>query len=452
MFTFSTFDQDSGHTSNVSSTNNRTQIVYDTQPSPNITQTALNLNNLSEDFNRLFNLFQSKLNEFSSQFDQKLESKLSSINDTMSEKIDLKFNSMGKLFVNNDSTNTYIQKVKNLTRDRIRYELHSQLLLNYIEQNKTPPSLLHNRFPQPMFKDDSDFLSNYNKRIEDFQKILMKDTIQELNKRKASCEAELRTLKELLSYVIDDINQFMNDIDKAAREKLNEMATKQNEVFTRINPKPFEMIKNTRVGHTSNFFVDQKLLIEKEESKTEGSGILPEKTVSNDNNRSNTHNPTSQNVAPSHPIKIQRNRNKNNNAKFIKNNLRNKMVYKPQRQQFQTNLNIPRKNKNKIMSQQSQNSQNTSVFNNNSILTTNRQAIKNRVGYGPVQNRIFTNSNRSNFVYSNKPALINSNRGSKQQQHHQHRINQHNNHQIRQPQQQIQQQNFRWQPRSQTRI
>ncbi|CAF0972744.1 unnamed protein product [Brachionus calyciflorus] len=127
----------------------------------------------------------------------------------------------------------------------------------------------------------------------------------------------------------------------------------------------------------------------------------------------------------------------------------NKMVYKPQHKLFQTNVNIPRQNKNKIKNPQTQNSENTSLFKNNSNLNTNRETIKNRMGYGPVQNRIFSNHHRSSFVFSNKPS-ISSNGGLKQQlQHqHQHNNNPYNNHQIRHPRQQNQQQNFRWQPRN----
>ncbi|CAF0829374.1 unnamed protein product [Brachionus calyciflorus] len=174
-----------------------------------------------------------------------------------------------------------------------------------------------------------------------------------------------------------------------------------------------------RFGYRS-FFLNYQKLLDKEEPKIDGSGYLPETTVPNDNNRFNTHNSTSQNVAPS---RIQR--NKNNKSKFIKKNLRSKM------------------------NQHTQNSQNTTLFNNNSILNTNRQTIKNRMGYGPVQNRIFANSNKSNSVFSNKPSLS-SNRGPKQQQNHQQQH--HNNSHINQKIRRNQQQNFRWQPRSPTRI
>ncbi|CAF1129050.1 unnamed protein product, partial [Brachionus calyciflorus] len=244
-------------------------------------------------FNQNFNMnyfmsfFQTKMAELTFN----INSKMSEFNNKITQSVDDKLKIFGKLVVNNDSTKLYIKKLNKLTNDNLRYECHLKLFKSYLDGEKTPPSLTHSRFPRPLFRDKERYIEAYNKVIESSQKMIINCNIKELETRIKENIDEIAQLKILLSNAIDDIEAFMSNVDKNNRLKIKEMEEKHNEVFLRVEPKPYTVFNNFNTNLTNNYFSNGLVNIDKDEDvkSVENSEQVLDKAKQNPEQKNNNY-------------------------------------------------------------------------------------------------------------------------------------------------------------------
>ncbi|CAF1085156.1 unnamed protein product, partial [Brachionus calyciflorus] len=409
--------------------------IPNSQTQPNQIPTTQNIN-VPMDFNQFLNLFQTQFETPVTKINQRLDA----MDKSMSISVDDKFKSITKLIVNNDSTKIYWSKLKEFTLNRIRYEMHIKLLNNYIEAKKTPPSLMHNRFPKPMFRDSQSFLDNYNKEVELFQVRLMNTTIDELKLKVINCNKEIGILKELLSNVVDDIDKSMSDLDSKCRDELKDNESKQNEVFMRLEPSPFSVVKNFNQKSSNNYFLGLNKFVDSTGNPEGSTGNQVNTQVQQNTDESNNLSNENQSVKnkTTHNYKKKRGLNQrrsHNKLKKQRSNTNNNKLKRHDNFRRSVNTNSTKRfNSNQIQ-------QINNAANNNSIVKSNVQTIRNRQGYQPVQNTSFNNYRPPMYKTQNNQIKQFISQRQQQQQHNvqqQFRLPNHN-HQN--------QSNFQYRPR-----
>ncbi|CAF1018891.1 unnamed protein product [Brachionus calyciflorus] len=285
--------------------------------------------NVPMDFSQFLNLFQTQFETLATKINQRLDA----MDKSMSFSGDDKFKSITKLI--------------------------------------TPPSLMHNRFPKPMFRDSQSFLDNYNKEVELFQVRLMNTTIDELKLRVNNCNKEIGILKELLSNVVDDIDKSISDLDSKCRDELKDNESKQNEVFMRVEPSPFSVVKNfNQKSSTGKYSINTQV-----QQNTNESNNSP-------NENQSVKNKTTDNYKKKRGLNQRRSHNKLQNKKQ-RSNTNNKKLKRHDNFRRPVNTNSTKRfNSSHIQ-------QINNAANNNSIVKSNVQTIRNRQGYQPVQNTSF---------------------------------------------------------------
>jgi hypothetical protein len=132
----------------------------------------------------------------------------------------------------------------------------------HIDAKTTPASLFFNRFPQPFYAHDNDFVEKYNKRIIEFQTNVMNDIIEFSQSKIVKYENDLNSHINLIANKPNDFNSIIeNKYKQIEFEKRDYFERKMNKARRCIS-KPFRVFiksKNTKDTNNTSVFHNSTL-------------------------------------------------------------------------------------------------------------------------------------------------------------------------------------------------
>ena len=153
--------------------------------------------------------------------------------------------------------------------DKVLMAKHHINVMNlHLDSNTTPASLFYNRFPQPFFSHDEEFITVFNSRINEFQTQVMKDIIEFSNKK-------IEKHQNLIDSHLSSINNSTENTDDISQRILRSRESSMKEYFERkINKarkcvaKPFIVMKKhvNKSFNNSSLFSDNNLITSNVES------------------------------------------------------------------------------------------------------------------------------------------------------------------------------------------
>jgi hypothetical protein len=133
---------------------------------------------------------------------------------------------------------------------------HINIMRLHIDAKTTPASLFFNRFPQPFYAHDNDFVEKYNSRIIEFQTNVMNDIIEFSQSKIVKFENDLNNHINLIANKPIDFNSIIeNKYKQIEFEKRDYFESKMNKARRCIS-KPFRVFiksKNTKDNNNTVF-------------------------------------------------------------------------------------------------------------------------------------------------------------------------------------------------------
>jgi hypothetical protein len=168
---------------------------------------------------------------------------------------------------NNNNTEQMIQhnqhyqsdSFKELNHNQIYYlcvkiqklEHHLQIHDLHKKTNTTPGSLFYTNFPRPMFFDNDEYLSDYNKIIEKFQSDVMSLNIEEFHNRLRHTRSKLNEIKNIFIH-LPDIDKYFENIQKDAENAQLVSFNNKYAAVTRYVSKPLTKDSHRYYKKTTN--------------------------------------------------------------------------------------------------------------------------------------------------------------------------------------------------------
>jgi hypothetical protein len=132
---------------------------------------------------------------------------------------------------------------------------HINIMRLHIDAKTTPASLFFNRFPQPFYAHDNDFVEKYNSRIIEFQTNVMNDIIEFSQSKIVKFENDLNNHINLIANKPIDFNSIIeNKYKQIEFEKRDYFESKMNKARRCIS-KPFRVFiksKNTKDNNNTS--------------------------------------------------------------------------------------------------------------------------------------------------------------------------------------------------------
>lgn len=214
-------------------------------------------------------------NEFKTQIQQEMNSKLSNemklINDRISginlnntrytssqNSVNLTFNDIGV----DEKTGFDLEKCIN---KKLRLQNKIKLLQSHIGKNTTPSSYFYGSFPSPYFYDDAEYVKLHNERIAKWQKEAMEQDIVYLQEKISQLDLEIDLLiqnykdkfskppKDVVKSIESNVEIMLKPSFDKSTEKLNRIEARPYKVRVKSNSEPFS-INGSNNSQTDNSF------------------------------------------------------------------------------------------------------------------------------------------------------------------------------------------------------
>ena len=237
------------------------------------------------------------------------------------------------LFVNFEDSKSFISSLYNKL---FRYENHIKIFKTHLDHNTTPSALFYNKFPEPFLNDDQEYVSKYNKLIDNFQHEVLNLSKSFLEKRISTLDSKLSAIKSNLTEKNADldINKYFSEIISHQNSNLREHFDKANSKASRAKSIPFVAGKKFNSSNSNNNSRTSEM--NRSTSSTASTTSIGSSILRNRNNDHsyNSSSSSSRRVAfsnshdrPHHSSSYSNDRNNGSRNNFSRNNNYNRSNY-----------------------------------------------------------------------------------------------------------------------------